>query len=194
MVSNVIYSQAVSQEYITIKDVAVQARVDWDVMAEGIENDWINKIVIPAARAEIEGIIRRPVVARKVTYVFDCFTTKLQIFQTEIFGVSGGFYINSDSVETALDSDRFSFTRNQWPNFISSLEVPSDLKSGAGVSVDVTAGVCETVDEVPPEIRLGTLLIAADLYKNRENSSIKPQHATLLGASELVSAFINPHF
>jgi uncharacterized phiE125 gp8 family phage protein len=157
-------------EPVTVAQVKAWSRID-----HSADDDLIATIIIPAARRSVEQYLRRYLMDTTARVTFDCFQDVMAIPVGPVTSVASVNYYDPDGVAQVVDpADYFVDTSNEPARLVANVAWPA-TESGRPGAVDVyfQAGYVvgsPTVDPeaVPADIRAAVLIMAGQLYENRE--------------------------
>lgn len=179
-----------SVEPITLTEFKSHARIDITD-----DDDLITNFIIPTARSHVENILRKVLINTTFELRLDCFpaSTSIWIPNPPLSSVTSVEYIDENGVSQTLATTEYTVDLHTEPGRIYLQHEkfwPSIRRIQNAVKITFVAGFGSASTSVPIPIRHAILLIGADLYENRENSSNFPSHRVISSAESHIFPYV----
>lgn len=176
--ARVVSAVAPEFEPITLEEARWQLRVDtFGSPPESDDDPWLLNIGIPAARQWAEGYTGLVIAQQTLEVVLQAFPTYIELPVGPVRAVESITYLDADNVEQTLDPAEYTLDSDAspprvypvtaWPA-IGTDRNPIRARYEAGYDL---LGESPQGFPLPPNVRIGMLLMLADLYENRENAT-----------------------
>lgn len=172
---------APATEPVTLAEAKLHCRIDSDITDD---DDLIEDVLIPAARAQCEHLLNRALITQTWERVIDAFPeVEIELGMPPVASITSVTYIDSTGTPTVLDSAAYTLDDDNLPGWCLpaySYTWPTTYETANAVRVRFVAGYGGAA-QVPQAIRSWLLLRVATLYKFREEIQAGVSIAALPG-------------
>jgi uncharacterized phiE125 gp8 family phage protein len=159
---------APAEEPVSVAEMKLHARIDID------DDDAILPAYIAAARQHVENACEHALMPQTWRVFYRAFCAELQLPGGNVRDPVTVKYLDTDGAEQTVPAATYVVDRSRVPARISlaqGQQWPATRQQANAVYVDYPTGYANAA-AVPAPLRAAVLLIAADLYENRESQVI----------------------
>jgi uncharacterized phiE125 gp8 family phage protein len=164
---------AFADEPLTLADAWHHLRIEtFDSPPASADDTWLETIGIPAARAWAEGYCGLTIATKTLEYAGNGFPTVITLPFGPVREVTSIAYVDADGATQTLDPAEY--TVNVYAGTVKPVTSwPSVKDQDRSVIVTYEAGYStdSPATPLPPNVRIGLLLLLGHLYENREDTS-----------------------
>lgn len=166
-------------EPVTLEEMKFQARID------GNDEDALVTHYIEAAREYCEKVQGKAYIEQTFEYIMSAEPERIiKMPVSPLRSVESIVFTDEDGTETTVSSADYVVDTYSWPGRIllkDDKEWPDiEYPVFGGVKITFKAGYGTSPEDCPKPVRQAILLLAADWYKNRENTAESNRSTTLL--------------
>lgn len=154
-------------EPVTLAEVLTHCHAD-----SGPEDDYIEDILIPAARLKAEEYQNRGYLSQSVKLIFDGYPSgQIQLPYSPVISITSVKYYDTDSTEAEIDTTDFDIDLNKDPavmtlNYDSSYPTTL-LRNQSGFEINYVAGYGTIASSVPAKVKMAILFLVGVWYTDR---------------------------
>lgn len=155
---------------ISLADVKDQLRI-----TASDEDDYLTALIASAVSfVDARGVLGRAMISQKWGQSLQYPSGRVYLLMTPVNEVTAIKYYDADNVQqTATLSDYRLIANGSWAYVepVSGASWPAAFNRPDAVTIEFMAGIGETADDIPADLRHAMLLLVSHWYQNRETTS-----------------------